>query len=223
MYYNKKTNRWRVAWRCTLPDGTVDSGSKSFGKDKKTALKFKQHCDKNERRLKNTVFIDPVYLTDVLEEWTGFCQKYTPDTRDLYISEVGRFIEFLPHTVIYITDLKNVHINRYINFQMSRGLKNRTINNSLFSIKNLCRYMNENYKIPNPAAEIKKLQEDPPDHNFLNEEEYKKVLSNCAEIAKPWAVFLANTGLRAKEFCGLQWKDCNLNERTITVIGKEEI
>jgi len=80
--------------------------------------------------------------------------------------------------------------------------------------------MHENYKIPNPSAEIKKLQEDPPDHNFLNEEEYKKVLSNCAEIAKPWAVFLANTGLRAKEFCGLQWKDCNLKERTITVIGK---
>ncbi len=220
MYYDKKARRWRVAWRCKLPGGTIDSGSKSFGKDKKTALEFKKHCDKNEKRLKNTIFIDPVYLTDVLEEWEQFCQKYTPDTRVLYTSEVGKFIEFLPHTVTYITDLKNVHINRYINYLMSRGLKNRTINNSLFSIKNLCRYMQENYKIPNPALEIKKLTEDPPDHNFLNEKEYNQVLSNCADIAKPWVIFLANTGLRASEFCRLQWKDCDLKERTITVVGK---
>jgi integrase len=220
MYFDKKARRWRVAWRCTLPSGEIDSGSKSFGKDKKTALKFKQHCDKNEKILKKTIFIDPTYLSDVLEEWTGYCQRYTPATQDLYISEVGKFIEFLPHTVVYITDLKNVHINRYINFLMSRGLKNRTINNSLFSIKNLCRYMHENYKIPNSCEGIKKLDEDPPDHNFLNEEEYQIVLSNTLEIAKPWVKFIAHTGLRASEFCRLQWKDCDLKERTITVIGK---
>ncbi|MHC5155466.1 MAG: hypothetical protein ACYSO3_04985 [Planctomycetota bacterium] len=72
LYYNKKTKRWRVAWRCKLPDGTVDSGSKSFGKDKKTAQKSKQHCDKNEKRLKRTVFVDPILLSDVMEEWTSF-------------------------------------------------------------------------------------------------------------------------------------------------------
>ena len=114
LYYNKKTKRWRVAWRCKMPDGTVDSGSKSFGKDKKTAKKFKEHCDKNEKRLKQTVFIDPILLSDVLEEWTGFCQRYTEPTQKLYIAEVGRFITFLPHTVNYITDLQKVHVNQYL-------------------------------------------------------------------------------------------------------------
>ena len=64
------------------------------------------------------------------------------------------------------------------------------------------------------------LDEDPPDHNFLNEAEYQRVLSNCVEIAKPWVIFLTNTGLRATEFCRLQYKHCDLKERTITVIGK---
>ena len=220
MYYNKKTKRWRVAWRCTLPNGTVDSGSKSFGKDRKTALKSKQHCEKNEKRLKNTVFVDPVYLSDVLEEWTGFCQRYTEPTQKLYIAEVGRFITFLPHTVNYITDLQKVHVNQYLNFQMSRGLKNRSINNTLSSIKNLCRYMHENYQIPNPCEGLKMLDEDPPNPNFLNEAEYQMVLSNAVDIAKPWVIFLANTGLRATEFCRLQYKHCDIKERTITVIGK---
>lgn len=220
MYYDKKTKRWRVAWRCTLPTGEIDSGSKSFGKDRETALKFKQHCDQNEKRLKQTIFVDPVYLSDVVEEWIGFCQRYTETTKDLYIAEVGRFIEFLPHTVNYITDLQKVHVNQYLNFRTGKGLKNRTNNNTLSSIKNLCRYMHENYKIPNPCEGIKMLDEDPPDHNFLNEEEYQRVLSNTLDIAKPWVKFLANTGLRATEMCRLQFKDCDLKQRTITIVGK---
>ena len=200
MYYDKKNRRWRVAWRCTLPTGEIDSGSRSFGKDRETALKFKKHCDKNEKRLKRTVFVDPVYLSDVVEEWTGFCQRYTETTKRLYISEVGRFIEFLPSTVVYITDLQKIHVNQYLNFRMSRGLKNRTNNNTLSSIKNLCRYMHENYNVPNPCDGIKRLNEDPPDHKFLNEDEYQKVLSNTAERAKPWVLFLANTVGMATSF-----------------------
>lgn len=220
MYYNKKTRRWRVAWRCKLPNGEIDAGSRSFGSDKETAQKFKLHCDKNERRLKQTIFIDPVYLSVAVEEWKGYCLRYTERTKELYIAEVDRFIKHLPGTVNYISDLKTLHVNQFINYEMARGLKNRTLNNTLASIKNLCSYIHENYKIPNPCAGIKKLREDPPGHNFLIEEEYQKVLSNTDEIAKPWVMFLAHTGLRATEFCRLLWKDCNLKERTITVIGK---
>ncbi|MBP8606056.1 MAG: hypothetical protein KBI46_09485 [Phycisphaerae bacterium] len=190
LYYDGNAKRWRVAWRCTLPTGEIDRGSKSFGKDKKTALEFKKHCDENEKRLKRTVFVAPVFLSDVVEEWKEYCQRYTPCTRDLYIFSVEHFIECLPESVNYITDLTNAHINRHINSEMSRGLKNRTLNNVLFSVKNLCRYMQENYKIPNPCRGIKKMREDPPDHNFLNEEEYQTVLPNTKAIAKPWVVFL---------------------------------
>jgi site-specific recombinase XerD len=220
LYYDKKTRRWRVAWRCTLPNGEIDSGSRTFGKDRDKALEFKQHCDQNEKRLKQTVYVNPVFLSDVVEEWKGYCLRYTPRTKELYDREVELFIKQLPATVNYITDLKTIHINQYINHEMGRGLKNRTLNNTIASIKNLCKYIHENYKIPNPCDGMKKLKEDPPDHIFLKEDEYKKVLSYVKDFAKPWFIFLAHTGLRATEFCQLEWKNCNLEERTITVIGK---
>ncbi|MCF7956340.1 MAG: hypothetical protein K9M75_11100 [Phycisphaerae bacterium] len=48
MGWEKTGKRWRVFWHVTLPDGSVDKGSKSF-KDKKVALAFKKHCEKREQ------------------------------------------------------------------------------------------------------------------------------------------------------------------------------
>jgi hypothetical protein len=56
MGWEKTGRRWRVFWHVTLPDGTVDKGSRSFG-DKKTASEFKKHCEKKEKQLKRAVFI----------------------------------------------------------------------------------------------------------------------------------------------------------------------
>ena len=110
MKYHKDCKRWRVFWHVTLPNGEVDKGSRSF-KEKKTAQKFKEHCEKKEKQLKRAVFVQPVYLTDALDEWEAFCQGYTEQTRKLYISEVERFVNYLPDSVIYITDLTKFHIN----------------------------------------------------------------------------------------------------------------
>ena len=112
MGWEKTGRRWRVFWHVTLPDGTVDKGSRSF-KDKKTALEFKKHCEKKEKQLKRAVFVQPVYLTEALDERQVFCQGYTEQTRELYISEVERFVNYLPDSVIYITDLTKFHINSY--------------------------------------------------------------------------------------------------------------
>ena len=219
MGWEKTGRRWRVFWHVTLPDGTVDKGSRSF-KDKKTASEFKKHCEKKEKQLKRAVFVQPVYLTDALDEWQGFCQGYTEQTRELYISEVERFVEYLPDSVIYITDLTKFHINSYLNYQMSRGLVNKTVNNSMCAIKSLCVYVHENYSITNPSKGIKKLKEDPADVYFITVAEYKTVLNNCPERIRPWIEFLACTGLRATEFCNLQWRNCDLANKTITIVGK---
>jgi hypothetical protein len=95
LYYDKKTRRWRVCWRVTLPDGTIDTGSKTFGKDKKTAKKFKEHCEKRAKQIKRTVFVEKVFLDDALEEWESYCLGYTEQTRKLYIREIEKFMEFL--------------------------------------------------------------------------------------------------------------------------------
>lgn len=204
----------------TLPDGTIDSGSKTFGGDKKTAKQFKEHCEKRAKQIKRAVFVESVFLEESLGEWESFCLGYTEQTGQLYISEVRRFIEFLPDGVIYISDLSKFHINSFLNSLMSQGLVNKTVNNYLCAIKSLCRYISENYNIANPAEGLKKLKEDPADPNFWTMEQYQEVLKHSSDLIRKWIRFIACTGLRAKEFRSLRWRNCDLKNRTVTVIGK---
>jgi site-specific recombinase XerD len=103
---------------------------------------------------------------------------------------------------------------------MIRGLVNKTVNNTLCAVKSLCAFLSENYTIPNPAETIKKLKEDPVDANFWTMEQYQRVLMNSPDFVRVWIRFIANTGLRATEFCGLKWQNCDLENRTMTVVGK---
>jgi site-specific recombinase XerD len=219
MGWEKVGKRWRVFWHVTLPTGDIDKGSKSF-KDKKIALSFKKHCEKREQVLKRAEIIEPVLLDEAVNHWVDFCQGYTETTAKLYISLVQRFIAFLPDTVAYITDLTKFHINSYLNFHMSNGVVNKTVNNSMCSIKSLCKYIHENYGIDNPAEGIKKLKEDPSDVYFISKEEYEAVLGSCSDIVRLWIEFLAHTGLRASELCNLRWRMCDLKHKTLTIVGK---
>jgi site-specific recombinase XerD len=220
MYYDKKGRRWRVCWHVTLPDGTIDSGSKTFGTDKKTAKKFKEHCEKRAKQIKRTVFVEAVFLDVALQDWEDSCLGYTEQTRKLYTSEVGKFIGFLSDDVVYISDLTTFQINSYLNSMMKRGLVNKTVNNTLCAVKSLCSFLSKNYVIPNPAETIKKLKEDPAEANFWTMDEYQRILMKSPDFVRPWIRLIAHTGLRATEFCKLRWRNCDLHGRTITVIGK---
>lgn len=180
----KDGKRWRVFWHVTLQDGSVDKGSKSF-KDKKAALAFKKHCEKQEHVLKRAEIVEPVLLDEAVRHWVNYCQGYTDRTAELYIDEVEKFIAFLPDGVVFITDLSKFHINSYLNYQMSRGLINKSVNNTMCAIKSLCKYIHENYGINNPAAGIKKLKEDPAEVYFIDQQEYEAVLESCSDVVRP--------------------------------------
>ena len=220
MYYDKKGKRWRVCWKVALPDGTIDSGSKTFGRDKKTAKKFKDHCEKKAKQLKRAVFVNPIYLSDAVEDWESYCLRHTAQTRWLYTREVEKFIGFLPDSVAYISDLSKFHINSFLNDMMNRGLANKTVNNTLCSVKSLCHYISENYNTPNPAEGIKKLKEDPAEPNFWTKEEYDEIIKKSSDRTRSWIRFIACTGLRATEFCNLKFKNCDFKNKTITIVGK---
>ena len=167
----------------TLPDGAVDKGSKSF-KDKKEAQEFKVQVEKRAKQIKETVFVEAVFLDDAVEQWKDFCLGYTEPTRYLYILLVEKFIEFLDGEVVYISDLETSDINTFLNSLMKRGIANSSVNNSLTSIKSLCSYMSENYKIANPAQGIKKLKEGDIDANYWSMEEYQRVLMKSPDFAR---------------------------------------
>ncbi len=219
MKYHKDVKRWRVFWHVTLQNGEVEKGSKSF-KDKALAQEFKEHCEKRAKQIKKTVFVEAVFLDDAVEHWKDFCLGYTEATRDLYILLVEKFLEFLNGEVVYITDLETSDINSYLNSLMRRRIANSSVNNALKAIKSLCRFMSENFKIANPAQGIKKLKEGDIDANYWTMEEYQRVLMKSPDFARRWIRFIACTGLRASEFCDLKWKNCDLDRRTVTIVGK---
>ena len=172
--WEKTGKRWRVFWHVTLPNGEIDKGSKSF-KVKKVAQSFKKHCEKREQVLKRAEVVEPVLLDEAVNHWMDFCQGYTDRTAKQYVSEAQRFMNFLPISVVYITDLTKFHINSYLNSLMSRGLDNKTVNNTMCAIKSLCKNIHENHGIENPARGIKKFKEDPPEVQFISQEEYEAV------------------------------------------------
>jgi len=219
MKYHKDCKRWRVFWHVTLPNGEVDKGSKSF-KEKTDAQMFTEKVEKKENRLKKAVIVEVPYIDQAVEEWKDFMNRYSPKTKELYEFCMNAFVKFADGTVSLISDISTNVVNNYINSMMSKKLTNRTINNSLSVIKNLARYAEENYGVPNQVKCIKKLDEDPPKAKFIDLEEYKLVLGKADKISIPWIKFLGNTGLRASEFINLRWKDYNPDQKTITVVGK---
>ncbi len=219
MKYHKDCKRWRVFWHVTLPNGEVDKGSKSF-KEKNQAQKFKEQIEKKEKRLKRAVVVEVPYYDEMVEEWKEFLNRYTPETKKLYEYCMDCFVDYLGDSVSLISDISTNMVNKYINQLMSIGQVNRTINNSLSVIKNLARYADENYGVPDQVKCIKKLDEDPANAKFMELDEYKLVLGKADEIAVPWIKFLGNTGLRASEFISLRWSNYNSKGKTITVVGK---
>lgn len=219
MKYHKDCKRWRVFWHVTLTNGEVDKGSQSF-KEKREAQTFKEQVEKKEQRLKRAVIVEVPYLDEAVEEWKEYLNRYTPETQKLYTYCMDSFVNYLGNSVSLISDISTNRVNNYINHLMSIGQINRTINNSLSVIKNLARYAEENYGVPNQVKCIKKLTEDPANAKFMELDEYKSVLEKADKIAVPWIKFLGNTGLRASEFIGLKWSNYNAKGKTITVVGK---
>ena len=58
--YHKDVKRWRVFWHVTLPDGTVDKGSRSF-KVRQEGEKFKEKKEREEKLLKRAI-MDIIYV-----------------------------------------------------------------------------------------------------------------------------------------------------------------
>ncbi len=217
--YHADVKLWRCFWHVTLPDGSVEKGSKSF-KDKQDGLRYKKFIEEKEKQLKNAFIIDVPLFEFVKQDWENNLLRYEERTEDLYKSCFKSFTDYVKGRVEYVSDITPQLVNKYINYLLKNEKTARTANNHLSTIKNFARFAEENYQIPLEIEKIKKLKEAPAKAKFMTLEEYKLVVEKAEGIAKPWIKFLATTGLRATEFCNLIWKDWNRETNSITFVGK---
>jgi integrase len=91
-------------------------------------------------------------------------------------------------------------------------------NTNLYAIKAFFQWASEYYRIANPASGLKcKRQTDLSDARVLTEDEYQRIVPLACRY-RDIAVFLANTGLRASEFCSL--RPASYIGRKIRILGK---
>lgn len=157
-------------------------------------------------------------ISTLAAHWIGHIRRFTPRTQELYKMVLRKFLAGLPKDLT-LNHLAAAHINSYINKLLFKNC-NATANRHLTVLKSFCRWLADNYQVPNIAAKIRNLTEDPPKQRVLTPAEYDKVLSVCSGSETDCIQFLGNTGIRATEMTKVRWCDISDDLRWLTVYGK---
>ncbi len=68
-----------------------------------------------------------------------------------------------------------------------------------------------------PMKGVKKFKEPPGRVRFLSHDEINRLIAACAPHLRPIVITALNTGMRKSEILNLQWRDVDLDRRTITI------
>jgi len=151
---------------------------------------------------------------EAIKSYLRYAGRFTARTQQHYKMVVWRFYKCMP---LYAADLTVEHIELYLD---SIKATNRTKNAHLTAIKSFCGYLHDYLDLPNKAAKIKMLPEDPPKRRWLTPEEVDKILAVCNENERKIILLLCHTGLRASELQSLQPNNFNAELTAIRFCGK---
>ena len=208
------SGHWRVEWHITTA-GQLLKGSKTLPTHA-AALSLRDELAHLKRSNASTSGVPTV--EDVMPAWFTHCLRFTPGTRALYAMVLSRL--FIETHIVTIADLNANRIHAYLGWLHDRGRSNRTLNCHLTAVKSFCRWLHRTHGIPNAAANIAMFKEDPPRLRIISPAEYAHLIRATTPPVRDWIRFLANSGLRAAEFCGLTWSAYNPQQHTLTVVGK---
>ena len=159
-------------------------------------------------------------LENAVKKWLQHNRRFTKRTEEHYAAAIEKFVDGLPKNVRSVKKIAPEHLQSYINNTINRGLSNRTANANLTVLKSFCRWLSEQYDIPNAAQKIRMLKEDPPVPRVLSHEQYLKVLDFIDSETRDIIEFIGNTGLRASELVALDWDSVSEDGKRIIFVGK---
>jgi integrase/recombinase XerD len=214
--YISSRRRWQVRWHITCWDGKVLKGSKCF-KDKLNAKDYRDSVERNAERWKAGITAVAESVLSAKDKWLDYNKRHTERTQGHYRMVIERFFATLDAD--NVQDITTGNIQDYIG-SIIEGNSNRTANAHLTVIKSFCRWLSDQYDIPNVSEKVKMLTEDPPEQRFLSNDEYEAVLKVVDGVQFDAIVFLTHTGLRASEFCSLRWSNISQDRKSLTITGK---
>jgi len=199
--YLSARKKWQVRWHVTTPRG-VDKGSATF-MDQIEALRFKAQKEDQARHLKMgrrvpvEHRVDQVagrFLREEKRHWTERTQQHYGDV-------INRFIQWLPEQVQSIQQVRSGHVRAYL--ASMKHVKTGTLNRHLTPIKTFGKWAAKEYGLANFAAPVKTFKEPKPKPRVISQKELDTMMSKLEGEQRDIILFIANTGLRASEFCSL--------------------
>ncbi|MBK5101340.1 MAG: tyrosine-type recombinase/integrase [Desulfobacteraceae bacterium] len=168
-------------------------------------------------------------LTDSIVNYRRHLKRrnYSAHTLKNYMNTLKQFVVWLDEP---IEEVINKKVLQYIDFLLDKGLKPKTINCHLDSIRGFYNYLcdEEQVKIPNPVRRGYVLRLSRPLPKHLRDEEVMKFFDMIKKL-RDRAIFkvMLRCGLRVEEVSNLTFKAIDLKRRRIYVYngkgGKDRV
>lgn len=158
----------------------------------------------------------------LLNQFKSYLQEIdsSPETVKAYTSDTRKFAKWYSETTGTLPDMYSVgplDIAEFKRYLMNKNQKPATINRAVISLSALFKYLD----IPNPAKDIKLLQEVKAAPKSLNRKELLALIRSVRASGKirdiAIVTLLLHTGIRVSELCALNTDDIVLRERSGTV------
>jgi integrase/recombinase XerD len=159
------------------------------------------------------------YLRDV--------RRMSPNTLESYARDLSHLAAFAEMRGVALEALDRPALEGFVRAQMSSGLSPRSVARLVACVRGFYRFVSAERKLAlNPADDLRSPRAWPALPKFLSLEEVDRLLEQ-PDVSTPRGLrdkalieVLYATGLRVSELIGLRAGDLNLDEGSLTCIGK---
>ena len=165
---------------------------------------------------------------EILTDYMLSAKKKTSPTRKAYLRYLIQFLEFMEEQNIKLTELKPMHIDRYIDF-ISKDNGPAIVNAKLAAVGDFCSFLKKNEFVrTNPYSSDVKLKQDKKETVvYMTEEELNEVKKNAVSSKVKYAnrdlaiiTLGCATGLRVSAIRNIDIEDIDFENKSISVVEK---
>jgi integrase/recombinase XerC len=218
--YRKDRKQWEVRRYVKDPISGKAQNLCRLVPTKTIADRIAKEFDTHAKHIRQSRYPELVSVRIAAEQFLTTWKTHSTDSFSIYEFTIQAFLKSLPPAVEYISQITPQHIMAFVSGVLEKGHKPRTANARLTAIRGFCRWFSKTYRVTNPGPEVDFLPERPPVRRFLTDDEYRKIIEDVSAQVRDRLMFLANTGLRASELCGLMWSNIAEDRKSLCVVGK---
>jgi integrase/recombinase XerD len=119
---------------------------------------------------------------------------------------------------LYLDEITRTRLADYASDRMRGGTKGATVRRDLAALSCLCSCaVSWDYIDTNPVRQFSKrhIREAPPRTTYPTIEQVDRLVANAPRMAARIIRFLAETGMRQEEACGLEWSQVSIQRREV--------